>query len=152
MTVKITEKIRHKLITILKKCENERVKNFVINNVLNNTAIKNNLDSIIEKLEDRFGLSDKIKHKIAIEDFHNFKYSGSTSDIIDKIDVLRRRLNNTVTKDTEFESLEAGVFDKILLTDFLKNMKSLGRFHNDEYRKLESDFVTNKYNWDKCKK
>ena len=46
--IKILEKIRHKLVASLKKCENEKVKDFVVNSVMNNTAISNNLDGIME--------------------------------------------------------------------------------------------------------
>ena len=93
--VKILNKIRCKLVASLKKCENEKVKDFVINSIMNNTAVSGNLKAIMEKIEDRFGVSDKIKHDITMEDFHNFKYTGSTSDIIDKIEILRRRLNKS---------------------------------------------------------
>ena len=44
--VKLLGKIRHKLIGTLKKCENDKVKDFIINSVMNNTAISGNLESI----------------------------------------------------------------------------------------------------------
>ena len=146
------EKIRYQLIINLKKSENETVKNFIINSVMNNEAIKTDLNKILDKLEDRFGVSDETKQKIAFSEFHNFKYSGSTSDILDRMEILRRRLFKTMKIDTENESLTMGVFDKMILTDWLEKMKEMGKFQGDEYRKLKEDFKTNKNNWEKCRK
>ena len=146
------EKIRQKLVAMLKKCENETVKEYFGKSIMNNEEAKETFQTIIDKLEDRFGVSQKINEKIALEEFHNFEYIGQCTDILDKLERLRKKLHKTITTNSVSAKAEKNVFDKLIWLDFLNKMNALGRLKSDEYRKLESEFITKKYEWAACKK
>ena len=145
-------KIKMKMIATLKECENTKVKDFIINSVMNNNEVKESIDNILQKLDDRFGMSKKTREKIAREEFHNFNYSGSTSDVIDRMNRLRKKLHAVVTSDSKAKNAEKTVFDKLMLQDFLAKMKDLQKIHNEEHRRLEKEFLEAKYDWESCMK
>ena len=66
---------------------------------------------------------------------------------MDKLERLRKKLHKTVTSDSIAKDADKNVFDKIILLDFLKKMNSLGRFKSDDFRKLQTGFISKKYEW-----
>ena len=68
---------------------------------MNNNQAKDSIQTILEKLEDQLGLSKATRDKIAREEFNNFEYVGSTSNIMDKMERLRKKLHSTVTSNTK---------------------------------------------------
>ena len=111
---------------------------------MNNEEAKETYKTIIDKLENRFGVSQKVNDKIALEEFHNFEYIGQCTDILDKLERLRKKLHKTIITNSVSAKAERNVFDKLIWLDFLNKMNSLGRFKSDEYRKLEQEFITKK--------
>ena len=51
------ERVRLKLLEMLKKIEDEKIKEFVKSSIINNESVKTTLEGIMSKLEDRFGAS-----------------------------------------------------------------------------------------------
>ena len=127
------------MIAMFKKCENESVKNFFANSIINNNEVK---ATIMDKLEDRYGVSQNTKDDIARKELYNFEYTGKCTDIIDKIDRLRKKVHASITVDSVASKAEKNILDKFILQDFLQKMKDLNRLNSDEHRRLRADFLT----------
>ena len=59
--LQLEEKVRLELIAMLKKCENESIKKIVGSSIINNNEVKATWKLILDKLEDRYGVSQKTK-------------------------------------------------------------------------------------------
>ena len=116
------QRMRLKLLEMLKGIENEKLKDFVDKSVINNDQVSLDVTKIIEKLDDRFGVSQEIKDKIAREELYNMKCSGSTSDILDKMERMRRKVLSSLSAGTD-QSFTISFLDKFILQDFLEKMK-----------------------------
>ena len=148
----LEEKIRLDLITMLKKCENESVKNFFASSIINNNEVKAEWKLMIEKLEDRYGVSQKTKDSVARKELYNFEYTGKCTDIVDRIERLRKKVHASITCNSKAKNVEKYVLDKLILQDFLEKMKDLNRINSDDYRRMDVDFEKKEYDWDQCRK
>ena len=54
-------KNKDEVIGMLKKVENDKVKDYVDKSIINNSEVRTTVDKIIAKLEDKFGVSQDIK-------------------------------------------------------------------------------------------
>merc|ERR1712030_82022 len=102
----LEEKIRLDLIMMLKKCENESVKNFFANSIVNNNEVKGTWKSIINKLEDRYGVSQKTKDTLARKELYSFEYTGKCTDILDRIERMRKKVHDSLTCNSKAKKAE----------------------------------------------
>lgn len=137
--MQLEEKIRLEMIAMFKKCENESVKIFFAASIINNNEVKNSVKSIMEKLEDRYRVSQNTKDNIARKEWYNFEYTGKCTDIVDKIERLRKIVHASITCDSK--NAEKNILDKFILQDILEKMKDLNRLNSDEHRRLGQIFI-----------
>jgi acetolactate synthase small subunit len=142
--VELEEKVRLDMIAMLKKCENESVKNFFSNSIVNNNEVKETYQKIMDKLEDRYGVSQNTKDSIARKELYNFEYTGKCTDIVDKMERLRKKVHASITCDSAAKDAQINVMDKFMFQDFLEKMKDLNRINSNEYRRMTADFKTKK--------
>ena len=95
------EKVRIKLLEMLKKIEDEKIKEFVKTSIVNNDSVKTTIEGILAKLEDRFGVSQEAKDEEAINGLYDHKYTGDVSDILDSLEKTRRDVEKSLITGTE---------------------------------------------------
>ena len=65
----------------------------------------------------------------------NLKYEGSTLAMLDRLDLIRKRLVDLAKKDDE--RAYNGIYDKVLVIDFLDKWVRAGRIEKTEEKLLE---------------
>ena len=143
-------KIRQGLTKMLQNTENAEVKKYYLDSIMNNESVNGNHVEIINKLKDRFKKNERIECQEVVKAWKNYKYGDEGSGkALDRLSNLRTMLNRNLKKDKEVIALT--VNDKILLTQFLMAGEEEGKIDKIDRRKMEEEFETDKYNWDKAR-
>ena len=143
-------RIRQGLTKMLQSTENEEVKRYYLDSIMNNESVNGVHAEILNKLRDKFKKNAKIECQEVVKAWKNYKYGDDGSGkALDRLTNLRTMLNRNLKKDKE--TISPSVNDKILLTQFLMAGEEEGKLDKIDSRKIEEDFEKDKYDWDKAR-
>ena len=132
-------------IEMLKKTDNDKVKDFYVKHLMNSINITQDIDTLMNKFKDKFGRSDKSEWNKVIENLKDFSWENgeNTERALDRLNELRTRMTKLNVKDN---------LDKFLAMMFIKSGEKESNLEKAELMKIEEEIETGKFQWDVVEK
>ena len=130
---------------MLKKTENEKVKEFYENHLMNSINTNQDIDSLMNKFKDKFGRTEKSEWKTMIETLKEFSWKSgeNTERALDRLKELRTRMTKLNVKNN---------LDKLLVMIFLKSGEKESNLDKAEMLKIEEEIEKANFQWDEVEK
>ena len=132
-------------IEMLKKTDNEKVKEFYEKHLMNSINTDQDIDSLMNKFKDKFGRTEKSEWKLMIDILKDFSWESreNTERALDRLKELRTRMTKLKVKDN---------LDKLLVMMFLKSGEKESNLEKAEIMKIEEEIEKGEFEWDVVEK
>ena len=132
-------------IEMLKKTDNDKVKEFYEKHLMNSINTDQDIDSLMNKFKDKFGRTEKSEWKMMIDNLKDFSWESgeNTERALDRLKELRTRMTKLNVKDN---------LDKLLVMMFLKSGEKESNLEKAEIMKIEEEIENGEFRWDVVEK